>query len=508
MNTLVYLSTGFFVFYTASEAFKIIKSYISEPTSKEYQPPEILVNEVFPFSFIPQNKSEYIEMNMDKFDDLAHAINDYEFCSEAVFSEMLLQKIRKILFEKTKPTEEEIRSCLWLLVNCLMKIGQNINEIFLKVFQIQDFFKFFKEKQIDITKANELYGLKNGNYNQNGIFNSEAFRYPIEIIYLNYVILGNIYSISLSNKKLNLSTNVHFLEGIPKKYLILMEEKMNQFSFTKSNLKIEKEIELVELDNFLNISLKFASSDNVSLITLSLATIGQFCSTVNDSGLYYLLSNENLKLKKILKNLILCENISVLQILGKLLFTIFIRDLKTMNEFISSNFINEIIQISIFNNQISLKLQYMSLLYLMMIMNDNLCKKMIKNPKINLLNHLCLCLENSNSNLNFTSLQLLYAISVHSSISIIKFTRNNSKVQLLELIRKFTFVPQKLFRYHSVLIWSYISKNDEYLDYLSKREQFLTILIQLIKEEIEIPIFLVSINILKRISLKKEVISN
>jgi hypothetical protein len=111
MNTLVYLSTGFFGFYIASETFKIIKNYISKPKLKEYQPPDILVSEVFPFSFIPQeNKVEFIQMNMEKFDDLAHAIEDYEFLSEAIYSEMMLQKIRKILFDKTNPTEEEIRS--------------------------------------------------------------------------------------------------------------------------------------------------------------------------------------------------------------------------------------------------------------------------------------------------------------------------------------------------------------------------------------------------------------
>jgi hypothetical protein len=150
----------------------------------------------------------------------------------------------------------------------------------------------------------------------------------------------------------------------------------------------------------------------------------------------------------------------------------------------------------------------MGILYLMMVVNEELTIQITKNEKISLLNHLCLCLENPNVDLNFMSLQLLYAISVYHSVSLIQFTRKNSKNQLFQLIRKFTFSPQKLLRYYSVLIWSNISKPDEYLDYLSKREQLLTVLTQIIKEETETPIFLIVINIIKRISMKQDVITS
>jgi hypothetical protein len=176
-----------------------------------------------------------------------------------------------------------------------MKLGQKMNEIFFKVFDVEIFYKFLKEKKLDVTRASELFGLKNGNYNQNGIYQSNSLEYSTEIVYLDYVILSNLYSIALSNNKLVLTKTVHFVEGIPKKFLILMDEKLNQFSYQKSNTKIEYEIDLIAFDKFLEISSKLLSCDNVSLISLSLATLGQFCGITNDSGLHYLLNSEELK---------------------------------------------------------------------------------------------------------------------------------------------------------------------------------------------------------------------
>jgi hypothetical protein len=188
-----------------------------------------------------------------------------------------------------------IKLSLWLIVNALMKLGQKMNEIFFKVFDIEIFYKFLKEKKLDVTKASELFGLKNGNYNQNGIYQSNSLAYSTEIVYLDFVILSNLYSIALSNNKLALTKTVHFVEGIPKKFLFLMDEKLNQLSYQKSNTKIEYEIDLIGFDRFLEITSKLLSCDNVSLISLSLATIGQFCGITNDSGLHYLLNSEELK---------------------------------------------------------------------------------------------------------------------------------------------------------------------------------------------------------------------
>lgn len=144
----------------------------------------------------------------------------------------------------------------------------------------------------------------------------------------------------------------------------------------------------------------------------------------------------------------------------------------------------------------------MSILYLSVLMNSNFCKKLIENKKIDIFNHLCFCLQSTDEDTNFMALQLLFGIGNHYPEYIIKFTRKE-KYQILDLLRNYTFVPQKLLRYYSMLIWSCLIKSKNYLEYLMKKEQLFTVLTSVVKEEKELSILNIGIKILKEICTKE-----
>lgn len=222
-----------------------------------------------------------------------------DYCLECIFSEMLFFKISKILFEKKNPSHKEIRSCLWLLVHCILKVGTQINKTFLSTFQIEQFYKFLQEKPLDITKAKEIFGLVKGYYDQNGIYQTEALEYPVEIVYLAYVVLANQYSLTLSDPKLEFSSKFiqeRELESVPKKYMILLKEKLKDISYSKIEMKGEK-VNLDQFDLFIQYTSKFMCCDNSSLVKLSLATLGQFVASCNNTTFQFLIENKNLKVK-------------------------------------------------------------------------------------------------------------------------------------------------------------------------------------------------------------------
>lgn len=144
----------------------------------------------------------------------------------------------------------------------------------------------------------------------------------------------------------------------------------------------------------------------------------------------------------------------------------------------------------------------MSILYLAVLMNSNFCKKLVENKKIDIFNHLCFCLQSTDEDTNFMSLQLLFGIGNHFPEYIIKFSRKE-KLQLLDLLRNYTFVPQKILRYYSMLIWSCLIKSKNYLEYLMKKEQLFTVLTSVVKEEKELSILNIAILILKEICVKE-----
>lgn len=55
--------------------------------------------------------------------------------------------------------------------------------------------------------------------------------------------------------------------------------------------------------------------------------------------------------------LILCNNVEILQVLGKCLFTVFLRDTNTMESLMKTHLLNEVIQLALFDDNMNLKMQ-------------------------------------------------------------------------------------------------------------------------------------------------------
>jgi hypothetical protein len=501
LKSVLYVSSGFFLVYISTEVYSYISSFLSNTTNKAIPPANILVFEVFPFSFIPSTTpTNSIQMNMERFDLLAKAMDHVEYCSEAVQQEMLFHKVKRILFEKPNPSIKEVRACLWLLVHLSIKLGSECSDLFLSVFKEIDFFKFFEEKSLDVTKAKELFGLYKGYYDQNGLYITEALMYPVEIVYLAYVLVANLYSIALNDDKLVFESK-SVIHSIASTFLTVLNETRDDSFYKKIPQKNQKSIGLTHFDDFLNITFQYVSCDNVSLVKLALATLGQFVAVSNDSTLAYLLEHPKLQLSKCLSNVILCNQVNVLQILGKTLFTIFLRDVSFTRSLTNGSFGKELIQLAIINDDpMFLKLQYMNILYLAVVANPDLAKALLENQKLGVLELFCTWLESPDVDLNFMTLQLIVGCTTHHPDPIIKHTRKRS---VLDFVRHFTFVPQKILRYYSLVIWTTMVQSKNYLEHLVKKEQLWTVLTKVVQEEKDPHLAQIAIKIIQDLTKKE-----
>jgi len=153
----------------------------------------------------------------------------------------------------------------------------------------------------------------------------------------------------------------------------------------------------------------------------------------------------------------------------------------------------------------------MNILYLMMLFDKNLCVQLVK--VVHLLEYLCgNLLQSSDIDLNFSSLQILFALAIQVPELVINFTPakssssssssssanyKNPKMDVFRWLRKYTFAPQRMIRYYSLLVWDALMQEPRYLDYLYRTQQYLNVLCHVINEETDHSLCKIALGTLK-----------
>lgn len=163
----------------------------------------------------------------------------------------------------------------------------------------------------------------------------------------------------------------------------------------------------------------------------------------------------------------------------------------------------------------------MNILYLMMLFDKNLCVQLVK--VVHLLDYLCRnLLQSSDIDLNFSSLQILFALAIQVPELVINFTppesspsstkteeefkisssssstkHNNPKMDVFRWLRKYTFAPQRIIRYYSLLVWDALMQDSRYLDYLCRTQQYLNVLCHVVNEETDHSLCKIALGTLK-----------
>jgi hypothetical protein len=530
-----------------------------------------LVDLVFPFSYLLTtrntsnedeiNDQESIHIEFEYLDDLLTRLQDAHNCFVAVYEAKMLNKIFRLLFSgEHEPTGREIHTALWIILHCLLRLNSyseavnssmNIQTLTLQIFSLSDFFEFLVEAPLTQQKARTLFQTKKDDNYVASTYPSEAFKYSIEIVWLAYAIIAHFYST-------NSSVLVHIRKRLGSKrkefgdkHLTLLrsnKQLMNMLLFEKMepNLRISKfpiekdnshygrnevfvdsssgEIAKRNFEQFLIYTNKLINSDDASLVQLSLTAIGQLCANCKIDMLDYILyEQKSLPLASIFDKLMLCEELPILQTLAKTLFTISMRDRSYLVNVLMarSSFINEIVHLAIFQNQMldhssvsyNIQVQFLNLLFLMVLNSESLSVQLIENKQINILNRIAIWLELATSNqqhlyiqLIFSALQLLYGLCQHGSGTqtlIIAFYTKQKKAQqtsLFEQLRILTFIPSSpLLRYYSLLIWSTYITDGKYRRFLTKNEQLLKVLMSVLKEEEEVTIKRLAVQLLRQL---------
>jgi hypothetical protein len=131
------------------------------------------------------------------------------------------------------------------------------------------------------------------------------------------------------------------------------------------------------------------------------------------------------------------------------------------------------------NNKINIKIQFLSILNLIILNDEDISLQITINKKINILNELIKNFLINEKEIIFISLQLLLSISISCYDLIIKFENKN----LIKILTKLTFSNEFIFKYYSILIWSNLIKEYKNFKYLCQFNQLLSIFLNFIQNE-------------------------
>jgi hypothetical protein len=525
-----------------------------------------LVDSVFPYSFIMNttDKEETIRMEFNHLDQLLiHLQKSSQNCYSAVFEAKLLNKIFRLLFSgEHEASDREIHASLWILMHCLLKLNSfpvstmNIQTLFLQIFTLSDFYTFLQEAPLSKQKARVLFQSQGENDAYNSpIFPAEAFRYSVEIVWLAYAIVSHFYT-SNSSALVHVKKSDRVHEPLSEKHLVLLQSnksivellvfdppkpalKASKFPFEKTNDRYSRNETVIESSNtgevalrtfekFMQYTNKFMNSDDSSLVQLALTSTGQLCTSCNSDLLDYILYQQHsLNLINSFTRLTLCEEYPILQTLAKCIFTISMKDKLYLTDRIMQQpaLVNEIIHLSLLMNKsdtidvtnlkYNVQIQFMNILFLMILQSESLCTQLIQNNQVNILDKISTSLQLTNpshpliyQSITFSALQLLYGICQHGEATqtlVVTFHTKQKKkhnTAIFQQLKRLTFVTTApLIRYYSLLIWGTFITHGKYRRYLSKNEQLLNILMFVLKEEQEVTIKRLSVQLLRQLCL-------
>ncbi|KAG2388693.1 hypothetical protein C9374_000132 [Naegleria lovaniensis] len=418
-------------------------------------------------------------------------------------------------------------------------------DILLSVFRLDDFYHYFTEKDFTKFQAQKLFSPSSEVLQI--IHTTDTFLYSADIIWLAYAIVGHLYCQGLNKNEDNLHVNK--LSAFPSKHLEVLKinkDMFEQLAFapamaespksetserynrnilltTESVLSISNQIGFELFELFLSYTSLLLRCDDSSLVQLVLSIFGQLLANVNDFILATLIKNKRLNIVKHIEHLLCCTDENVVIILGKCIFVLFLRDVNFITDHVLNNskILNEIIYWALNAQQSSTKVQYLNLLFLLVLQSEKLSINLITNNKINILYHISNMLRPQSSqksndhnisielepSLQFVFIQLFYGLSTHSSCHqfIIEYAPTNetsSNNNIIQILKALSFSQYPLTRYYSFLIWSNLLtlssyhsgnaslRNDKihdnrYTRYLCRNEQVLNLLMYAYKEETE-----------------------
>ncbi|KAL9657376.1 hypothetical protein ABK040_014365 [Willaertia magna] len=506
---------GFLLAYLSRELFSKKHQLNSNGLdSKRVENLSKLIDKIFPFNFIPFDPNDKeVQMNINDENSLKQLIEllfDYNLTKEAINSEMLIHRIYRVLKEQINKSEKHIHTCLWILLHCLLLNTRETIPIILSIFSIEDFLTYFQEKEFNKMKAKHILLESSINDSKgintipnNDIYMTEALQYSTEIVWLAYAILGQMFCYYLTKSDLKEidETFQQKLKGkvvtnFPKNYLMILESNKGMFegltfssykdnSSTNDDKRYESRI-IHNLEHFLSISRKLLMSDDSSLVQLSLAVFGQLFTNVKDIIFIYLLENRTLHITSIIEHVLLCVDENVVLVLGKCIFTLMIRSIDfTVNVVLNNvNILNEIIQWSIGGQQHTTRIQYLNILYLLILQSEKFSLQLILNEKINILKYIYQLFKSEEEiDSQFMALQLYYGLSVHTKAHSYLIEYSFQSTTLISFLKKLTFSPKLLNRYYCLLIWSNLLSNKQYTRFLLRNEQILNLLMFSFKEE-------------------------
>ncbi|EFC49955.1 predicted protein [Naegleria gruberi] len=318
---LVYLAQKLYNHFNSSSPSSITTTTTanSEENNSLYNL-SYLMNEIFPFHFLPDNSNSgstvFVEMKLNdkkKLNQLISLLRDYNTCKQAIFKEMLFHKLARIIKPDTTledvnskeffKREKQIHTCLWILLHCLVLVGNDSIDVLLSIFRLDDFYQFFMEKDFTKHQAMKIFNLKG-----DSVFNaSESFLFSIDIIWLAYAILGHLYCQSLnSEEKNNLQYSKKHLEVLQinkemfEQLLYLSPSGVNNSKQEGERYKrnilftSDNQIGYDNLVKFLNTTNLLMRCDDNTLVQLSLSIFGQLVANVQDENV--ILKNFNVSL--------------------------------------------------------------------------------------------------------------------------------------------------------------------------------------------------------------------
>ena len=496
-------------------------------------------------------------------DLLARLQKDTNECYVSVYESMMFNRIYRLLFSGDHvPTEREVHCSLWIVLHCLLRLCtfsgknakdtissiMNIHSLFLHVFKLSDFYEFLSEAPMTNQKARVLF--RSDQYSSD-TFPVEALKYPVEIAWLAYAIVAHFYALNSSVLvRVKSIAKEEGVRAIDKNVALLQKNKpligmltfeTQKATLTKISMPIDKtggaysrnevivdsssgEYAQRTFEQFLKYTNKFMNCDDASMVQLSLTSLGQICSSCNNDLLYYLLYvQKTVSVMQSFERLILCDDEKILQTLAKCLFSISMRDKGfLLNKLMASKtLLNEITYLATSaeipeketTNSYYVQTQYMNVLYLVILHSEPIAIQVMENPAINLLSCICAWLQLANSSqpltflqVTFSALQLLYGLCQHGPSTqklVIDFYTKQKKTQdslLFQQLRRLTFISvSPLIRYYSLLTWDTFVNGGTFRRFVTKNEQLINILMFVLKEEQEVVIKRLAVQIVRQL---------
>lgn len=397
VRSLVYVSGGVLFVYLSQHLFSYIKPWIYSSKDEKKSVSE-LVNATFPFSYIPSSTPpEKLTVNFTHLESLIDSLREIDECKKAVYEDMLLNRVHRVITEKPSLQNREIHACLWLTLHCLLQLqntnDHDINEWVLRIFNMDDLYEFLvldKERNGTIASMRRQSTIN--------------FKYPIQLVWLSYAIASHLYSHYIMLRDTIRLRSGEKSQHFERKHLFLLENNRDLYEqirfmpiqqksaqqdisdenndiYARNELRtkqkvpeavtsLNSQVGMEMFEKFLRYTHLILMSDHSSVVKLALVCLGQIFATCNDITLRFLLTTPVLEViviffsysqyqtAQIVEKLILCENEEVLLMLGKTLFTACIRDTQFLSYVIAnSTTVNETIQIGIFSTIEALRVQ-------------------------------------------------------------------------------------------------------------------------------------------------------